>query len=160
MGEGHAESYGSNEQKSSRKVSPENANTQRPSKYKKMPSRKGKYNEPYHDGLYRFQDQMFITIGGGAAPSKNAKTSLEAASSYISEKYSHSKDKKTLTKFESKTENIDSQQIYTYGADGKKLKLSTELPFVQHSNIKSSENHEEAEIIENALNVTSEIVEG
>jgi len=25
-------------------------------KYKRMPSRKGKYNEPYHDGLYRFQD--------------------------------------------------------------------------------------------------------
>ena len=28
------------------------------SKYKKMPSRKGKYNEPYHEGLYRFQDQV------------------------------------------------------------------------------------------------------
>jgi hypothetical protein len=41
-----------------------------------MPSRKGKYNEPYHDGLYRFQDQMFITIGGGE-PSKSKKKSVE-----------------------------------------------------------------------------------
>jgi hypothetical protein len=38
-------------------ISPSNGvGSQRPSKYKKMPSRKGKYNEPYHDGLYRFQD--------------------------------------------------------------------------------------------------------
>ena len=39
-----------------------------------MPSRKGKYNEPYHDGLYRFQDQMFIVLGDGSKVEKKDKT--------------------------------------------------------------------------------------
>ena len=30
------------------------------SKYQKLPPRKGKYNEPYHDGLYRFQDAKLV----------------------------------------------------------------------------------------------------
>ena len=30
------------------------------SKYQKLPPRKGKYNEPYHDGLYRFQDAQLV----------------------------------------------------------------------------------------------------
>jgi hypothetical protein len=38
-----------------------------------MPSRKGKYNEPYHDGLYRFQDQMFIVLGDGTTVEKKEK---------------------------------------------------------------------------------------
>jgi len=30
------------------------------SKYQKLPAIKGKYNEPYHDNLYRFQDAGLI----------------------------------------------------------------------------------------------------
>ena len=36
-------------------------------RYKKLPALKGKYNEPYHDGLYRFQDvPKFLEIGTGS----------------------------------------------------------------------------------------------
>jgi hypothetical protein len=41
-----------------------------------MPSRKGKYNEPYHDGLYRFQDQMFIAVGGGEKQEKKVPPTI------------------------------------------------------------------------------------
>jgi hypothetical protein len=62
-----------------------------------MPSRKGKYNEPYHDGLYRFQDQMFITLGGG--PSKSSKQSRRK-NSESDESAMRKREKKNATKTE------------------------------------------------------------
>jgi len=36
-------------------------------RYKKLPALQGKFNEPFHEGLYRFQDvPKFLEIGTGA----------------------------------------------------------------------------------------------
>ena len=52
------------------------ANKLASSKYQKLPPRKGKYNEPYHDGLYRFQDQqLVIPKGSRGSDNKNRKKS-------------------------------------------------------------------------------------
>ena len=42
------------------------------SKYQKLPHRKGKYNEPYHDGLYRFQDIQLVVPKNGATDGSKA----------------------------------------------------------------------------------------
>lgn len=69
-----------------------------------MPSRKGKYNEPYHEGLYRFQDEIHITIGGGLTKSAQSSTR---------------QDGQQPNKSAAKADRDGSPQIFSYGADGK-----------------------------------------
>ena len=55
-------------------------------RYKKLPALKGKYNEPYYDGLYRFQDvPKYLEIGTGAEGIENGMLSTSFQKSGITE---------------------------------------------------------------------------
>jgi hypothetical protein len=84
-----------------------------------MPSRKGKYNEPYHDGLYRFQDQMFIVLGDGTTVEKKEKKPspiIYQAQDKYPDPSSHSR---------SKSKEAKEEAHYLYGQNGKKNPLET-----------------------------------
>jgi len=86
-----------------------------------MPSRKGKYNEPYHDGLYRFQDQMFIVLGDGTTVEKKEKRPspiIYQAQDKYPDPSSHSRSK-------SKETPAKEEAHYLYGQNGKKNPLET-----------------------------------
>lgn len=86
-----------------------------------MPSRKGKYNEPYHDGLYRFQDQMFIVLGDGTTVEKKEKRPspiIYQAQDKYPDPSSHSRSK-------SKEIPAKEEAHYLYGQNGKKNPLET-----------------------------------
>ena len=86
-----------------------------------MPSRKGKYNEPYHDGLYRFQDQMFIVLGDGTTVEKKEKRPspiIYQAQDKYPDPSSHSRSK-------SKETPAKEEAHYLYGQNGEKNPLET-----------------------------------
>ena len=62
----YSQSNGHPENKSVINLNPPKPKTST-SKYQKLPPRKGKYNEPYHDGLYRFQDIKLVIPGASGS---------------------------------------------------------------------------------------------